>query len=85
MKIFNLIMRQFDNLKMKRFFLFNFAFFILNSAFAQPQAEAQMADGFRADGKIYVVVLVLSVVFACLATYLIIIDRKLKKLEEKNK
>jgi K+-transporting ATPase A subunit len=50
--------------------------------FAQ-ETEPQMADTFRADGKIYVVVLVLSVVFICLATYLIIIDRKLKKLEEK--
>lgn len=45
----------------------------------------QMADTFRSEGKIYVVVLVLAIVFACLATYLIIIDRKLKKLEEKSK
>ncbi|MEO8868023.1 MAG: CcmD family protein [Bacteroidia bacterium] len=67
---------------MKRFLLFNFAFLIFNSvAFAQTE-EPQMADGFRADGKIFVVVLVLSVVFACLATYLIIIDRKIKKLED---
>jgi len=51
------------------------------TAFSQPQPE--MADAMRQDGKIYVVVLVLSVVFACLATYLIVIDRKLKKLEQK--
>jgi len=44
-----------------------------------------MADTFRSEGKIYVVVLVLSIVFVCLATYLIIIDRKLKKLEDKVK
>ncbi len=54
--------------------------FTLNG-FSQ-ETEPQMADTFRADGKIYVVVLVLSVIFACLATYLIIIDRKLKKLED---
>jgi hypothetical protein len=51
------------------------------ATFAQ-NTEPQMADTMRNDGKIYVVVLVLSVVFACLATYLIIIDRKLKKLED---
>ena len=51
------------------------------TSFAQ-NTEPQMADTMRSDGKIYVVVLVLSVVFACLATYLIIIDRKLKKLED---
>jgi heme/copper-type cytochrome/quinol oxidase subunit 4 len=52
------------------------------TAYSQTETPA-MADSFRQDGKIYVVVLVLSIVFTCLATYLIIIDRKLKKLEEK--
>jgi hypothetical protein len=47
------------------------------------QGGPQMADAMRQEGKIYVVVLVLSIVFVCLATYLIVIDRKLKKLEEK--
>lgn len=56
----------------------------VSSAFAQSDAP-QMADTFRSEGKIYVVVLVLSIVFICLATYLIIIDRKLKKLEDKVK
>jgi K+-transporting ATPase A subunit len=56
----------------------------VTSVFAQNDAP-QMADTFRSEGKIYVVVLVLSIVFVCLATYLIIIDRKLKKLEEKVK
>lgn len=56
----------------------------VTSAVAQNDAP-QMADTFRSEGKIYVVVLVLSIVFVCLATYLIIIDRKLKKLEDKVK
>ncbi len=56
----------------------------VTSGFAQNDAP-QMADTFRSEGKIYVVVLVLSIVFVCLATYLIIIDRKLKKLEDKVK
>jgi len=56
----------------------------VTNAFSQTDAP-QMADTFRSEGKIYVVVLVLSIVFVCLATYLIIIDRKLKKLEDKVK
>jgi len=56
---------------------------ILSSFTAFSQDAPKMADAFREDGKIYVVVLVLSIVFTCLATYLIIIDRKLKKLENK--
>lgn len=56
---------------------------LLTSSAAYSQDAPQMAEGMRAEGKIYVVVLVLSIVFTCLATYLIIIDRKLKKLEDK--
>jgi hypothetical protein len=68
---------------MKR--LINLLALLVLSATAFAQEQPQMADTFRQEGKIYVVVLVLSIVFVCLATYLIIIDRKLKKLEEKNK
>jgi heme/copper-type cytochrome/quinol oxidase subunit 4 len=58
--------------------------FLLIAVTANCQTNSpQMADTFRSDGKIYVVVLVLSIVFTCLATYLIILDRKLKKLEKK--
>ncbi len=57
---------------------------MLFAATANCQNDApQMADTMRDNGKIYVVVLVLCIVFTCLATYLIIIDRKLKKLESK--
>lgn len=45
----------------------------------------EMADNFRADGKIYVVIAVMATVFLCLIVYLTIIDRKLKKLEEELK
>ena len=46
-----------------------------------------MADSWREDGKIYVVIAVMSTIFACVVIYLVIIERKLKKLEEdlKNK
>ena len=45
----------------------------------------QMADSFREDGKIYVVIAVLSIVFLALITYMIFIDVKLKRVEQKNK
>ena len=47
-------------------------------------SEPQMADTFRSEGKIYVVIAVLSIIFICLIAYLIYIDIKLKKLENKN-
>ena len=66
---------------MKRIISFLLLLLPAFSAFSQNAPE--MADAMRENGKINVVVLVLCIVFACLATYLIIIDRKLKKLEEK--
>lgn len=41
-----------------------------------------MADQLRADGKIWVVVLVVAVVFAGIITYLIRLDRQVSKLEK---
>lgn len=47
-------------------------------------SEPQMANTFRSEGKIYVVVAVLAIVFLCIIGYLIYIDVKLKKMEKKN-
>ena len=47
-----------------------------------PAANVQMADGFYAEGKIYVVIGVVAIVFVGLAVYLFMIERKVKKLEE---
>ncbi len=44
--------------------------------------EVEMADALRADGKIYVVVAVLSVVLAGLLFYVIRLDRKITRLEK---
>jgi CcmD family protein len=44
----------------------------------------EMADRFRADGKIYVVLAVIVVIFIGLAFYLIQLDKKITRLE-KNK
>ncbi len=41
-----------------------------------------MADQLRADGKIWVVVLVIAIVFAGIVAYLIRLDRQLSKVEK---
>jgi presenilin-like A22 family membrane protease len=53
------------------------------SAIAQEN-PAEMADKFRADGKIYVVVLVLATIFAGIIAYLIRLERKISKLEKED-
>lgn len=58
---------------------------LMVSALAMAQdvaAKPEMADAFRKDGKIYVVIAVLSLVFIGLTVYLIMIDRKVSKLEK---
>jgi CcmD family protein len=45
------------------------------------QQSVEMADTFRADGKIYVVVAVLAVIIFGLIGYLFSLDNKIKKLE----
>ncbi len=47
----------------------------------ETMAEPTMADNFRAEGKIYVVIAVMATVFLCVLIYLMAIERRLKKLE----
>jgi len=49
---------------------------------AQNSNGVEMADSLRSSGKIYVVVLVISVVFIGLAIYLFSIDNRLKNIEK---
>jgi CcmD family protein len=58
-----------------------FALFILLALSFAAHAQPEMADSMRESGKIYVVVSVLVVIFALLFAYVIMIDRKLRKLE----
>ncbi|PLK43126.1 CcmD family protein [Emticicia sp. TH156] len=46
------------------------------------QQEVEMADKMRADGKIWVVVAVISLVLAGIITYLVLLDRKISKIEK---
>ena len=59
--------------------------FILISFLANAQAEIEMADQFRADGKIYVVIAVISIILAGFFVYLFRLDRKVTNLENRLK
>ena len=57
--------------------------FLTNNLFA---SDIEMADIMRSNGMIYVVVGVLSIIFAGILVFLFLIERRLKKLEKsKNK
>lgn len=71
---------------LKRALLFGFLVLSQNLLAQQPVTNGvEMADKLRADGKIWVVVLVLSVVFAGIIVYLIRLDRQVGKLEKELK
>lgn len=59
--------------------------FLLSSytLLAQSTSQIDMADTWRSNGKINVVIAVLAVIFLGLFIYLIGIDRKLRRLENK--
>lgn len=59
--------------------------FILASFIADAQAEVEMADQFRAEGKIFVVIAVIGIILAGLFVYLFRLDRKITKLEKRLK
>jgi hypothetical protein len=54
---------------------------LLISASAKAQSQVEMADGMRAEGKIYVVVAIILIILTGFILYLAILDRKVKKLE----
>lgn len=59
--------------------------FFLTSSLVLSAQEVEMADTMRSNGKIYVVVAVLLVLFVGLLSYLISIDRKLSRLEKEER
>jgi uncharacterized transporter YbjL len=48
-------------------------------------ADPEMADTMRSNGKIYVVVAVLATIFAGIFIYLVLIDRKVSRIEKSGK
>jgi CcmD family protein len=45
--------------------------------------QPEMADTMRSEGKIYVVVVILLIIFAGLIAYLVMLDRKVTRIEKK--
>lgn len=54
----------------------------LGSSIVVSAQDTEMADVMRSDGKIYVVVGVLLIILTGLLAYLILLDRKLRRLEK---
>lgn len=52
------------------------------SSFAQQNQPVEMADGLYQSGKIYVVVVVAAIIFIGIVAYLVMLDRKIGKLEK---
>lgn len=53
--------------------------FTVNAAHGQ---DAEMADGMRSSGKIYVVIGIILIVLIGLITYLFMTDKKLTRIEK---
>lgn len=49
---------------------------------AQAQEEVDMADTWRTEGKIWVVIAVIGIILGGLLAYIAISDRKISKLEK---
>jgi hypothetical protein len=58
------------------------AFLIFLPANVVYGQNAEMADTFRSEGKIYVVVAIILIVLFGLIIYLFLLDRKMNKLEK---
>jgi uncharacterized protein (DUF983 family) len=69
---------------MKAFFLLLVSITLSFTASAQA-SDIEMADQFRADGKIYVVIAVVSVILIGLFAYLFRLEKKIADLEKLSK
>lgn len=59
------------------------ALIMLASTSVFAQQEVEMADTMRSEGKIYVVVAIMLIIFIGVAIYLFMVDRKVSALEKK--
>jgi K+-transporting ATPase A subunit len=58
------------------------AFLIIAALTVKNASAAEMADTMRSDGKIWVVITVLSIILIGLFIYLFTIDRKISSVEK---
>ena len=70
---------------MKKIGSFLILFLFSMVTFGQDVQQVEMADLLHQSGKIYVVVAVLSIIFIGIVVYLILLDRKISKLEREIK
>jgi heme/copper-type cytochrome/quinol oxidase subunit 2 len=56
------------------------AFLFSHTSTAQ---QPEMADTMRSEGKIYVVVAILLIIFTGMIVYLVMLDRKVTRIEKK--
>jgi hypothetical protein len=60
-------------------------FFISCLVSSAQGSQPAMADDMRADGKIYVVIGVLLIIFISIVGFLVVLERRIKKMEDKVK
>ncbi len=60
-----------------------FLFIGLHPLYAQGPEQVEMADKFRGEGKIYVVIGIILLILAGLFLYIFRTEQRLKKLENK--
>src|SRR5688572_8390709 len=74
--------RSLDN-KMKK--ILSLLVLTLSSIFSFAGEEPEMADALYANGKIYIVVGVVVIIFIGIVAYLVMIDRKVSRMERERK
>ena len=57
----------------------------MSIGFSFSQQEVEMADKFYTEGKVYVVVAVVSILVVGMIAYLFLMDRKISRIEKELK
>ncbi len=69
-------------IKTKFMLLLAFSLLSLISFSQEVAPSPAMADAFRAEGKIYVVITVIALIFVSIVGFLIYLERKLNRIEK---
>jgi len=70
--------------KLKNLVTIFFALMMSACAFAQNGDKVEMADTMRSNGRIYVVVAVVTLILIGLLLYLVRLEKKIRKIEKEN-
>ncbi len=68
---------------MNKYFTTLICILFFNIIFGQSQTGPQMADAFRENGKIYVVIAVIAIIFVSIIAFLIYLERRIKNINDK--